>query len=531
MPEIKGTVGNRLRVMIADDASVMRARLRRMLEDSDAFDIAGEGGNGEKAVQLADLFQPDVLSPPAVYPEPDAFRLAFDHAPTGMAVLDREGRFQEVNEAFCRLVARRPAALVGDHIDEISHPDDIGRHAGLRLHMLRSLGDGCTNPAELTLIRPGGHLTWTMVTWCVRRTGDGSPEGFVAQLVDISERKLAEVTRARAEGMPECHERELGQSSADLAPFATFEGPGRVPARLETVALDLLLVEDDDGHARLVEETLAGGADGVYRLRRAHDLAGARIELQSHRTDCILLDLFLPDGQGLEALAQLVTLEPLVPIVILTSLADEQLGLQAVHQGAQDYLVKGTIDGPRLSRSLRHAIERKSLEARFAEQALHDPLTGLANRTLLFDRLRLEIARTARSGAGVAVFYLDVDGFKGINDQWGHDAGDEVLVRVARRLSRLVRPGDTVGRIGGDEFVVVCCGLETAADLDQMQARIADAVGRPMPLGGGTEVVTASIGAAIGLGPAEEPEAIIRRADDAMYQAKRRRRLAHSTPD
>ena len=252
---------------------------------------------------------------------------------------------------------------------------------------------------------------------------------------------------------------------------------GSAPGRI----LDVLLVEDDDDHARLVEETCRARrlpAPGrPYRLRRVSDLAGARVELDRHRADCILLDLFLPDGQGLESLTQLTTLDPLVPIVILTSLADEQLGLQAVHEGAQDYLVKGTVDGPRLSRSLRHAIERKALEARFAEQALHDPLTGLANRTLLLDRIRLELARPAGRAAG-----------------WRSSTSTSTTSRrsttggATTRATRswcgwpagwpgTVRPGDTVGRIGGDEFVVVCGGLESA-----------DALGRdagPHRAGGG----------------------------------------------
>jgi diguanylate cyclase (GGDEF)-like protein/PAS domain S-box-containing protein len=433
-----------------------------------------------------------------------------------MAVVDIACQFLEVNEAFLRIVGRR-AGLVGTGLDEISHPDDLERHAGLRLGLLRTPDDLAGAVGELRLVRADGRVASTVVTWCLLGTGEGSPARFLAQVVDVTEREQTAVTRARAEDL---------RARADQHRMALVPDPdaGLAPEK----QLDVLLVEDDDAHARLVAETLALGFGTAYRLRRAHDLAGARAELDLGPTDCILLDLFLPDGQGLESLRQLTTLAPLVPIVILTSLADEQLGLLAVHEGAQDYLVKGTIDGPRLARALRHAIERKALQARFAEQALHDPLTGLANRTLLFDRLRLEIARTGRSGFGVAVFYLDVDGFKSINDRLGHDAGDEVLVRVAGRLRRLVRPGDTVSRIGGDEFVVVCGGLAPGIDMDRMQARIEETVGRPLQLRGGTELVTASVGMAVA-GSTDAPEAVISRADEVMYQAKRRRHEVERT--
>ena len=716
-------------------------------------------------------------------PGQEWFHLAFDHAPIGMALLDVDGRFQKVNDAFCRIVARPESHLMGTSVDSIGHPGDVDRHAGFRRRLLA--GDGPHFEDEHRFVRADGHIASTVVTWSLLREDGGSPACFVCHALDVTDRKQAEVTSARAEELRERYEKELARSNAELAQFATiaahdlksplqvisgfaglleqtqgeqldergqeflafilrsatrmnvliddllayakvgaerrrhvpvpldelvnevvvaveaeltasggsvehenlpvvtgdptlflhviqnlvanglkfvaagtvprirvtasrmvnawcvdvadngigievqyrghifgmfqrlhrndYEGTGiglaickriveqrggsiwveenpgggsrfrftipdelgvprietpdvavrDLPARGEPVEdvpldfspepppaasrsaasggsaagrmVDVLLVEDDDDHARLVEEILIGevaaggvspiapdGASSGYRLRRVSDLAGARVELDRHRADCILLDLFLPDGQGLESLTHLTTLDPMVPIVILTSLAEEQLGLQAVHEGAQDYLVKGTVDRPRLSRALRHAIERKALEARFAEQALHDPLTGLANRTLLLDRIRLELARAGRVG-GVALFYLDVDDFKAINDRWGHDAGDEVLVRVARRLSRTVRPGDTVGRIGGDEFVVVCGGLEGSEALAEMQDRIAQAVARPLLLGGGTELVTASVGVSIGKGMAEEPEALIRRADEAMYEVKRRR--------
>jgi diguanylate cyclase (GGDEF)-like protein/PAS domain S-box-containing protein len=162
------------------------------------------------------------------------------------------------------------------------------------------------------------------------------------------------------------------------------------------------------------------------------------------------------------------------------------------------------------------ALARLRSEQQMRYEALHDPLTGLANRTLLRDRLEHAVARSARGDAAAGVLFIDLDEFKRINDLYGHAAGDTVLAELARRLRQAVRPADTVARLGGDEFVVVCEDVdeETALALGR---RLDEAIRRPVPVPGGEHLLTASIGIALG---GDDPESMLAAADAAVYQAK-----------
>lgn len=155
-------------------------------------------------------------------------------------------------------------------------------------------------------------------------------------------------------------------------------------------------------------------------------------------------------------------------------------------------------------------------------RALHDHLTGLPNRDLLLDRLDGALSRQAREGSAVGVLFLDLDGFKDINDRHGHAAGDAVLVETAARLHRAMRDADSVGRFGGDEFVVVCNGLEDEPTLDEICARIQDIVARPYELENEAVTVTTSVGAVLEWDHGMPPQQLIERADSLMYAAKRR---------
>jgi diguanylate cyclase (GGDEF)-like protein len=209
-----------------------------------------------------------------------------------------------------------------------------------------------------------------------------------------------------------------------------------------------------------------------------------------------------------------------VPVVVLSADEDEELAVQAVNEGAQDYLVKRHAHGPLLVRSIRYAIERKRAELELAHRATHDALTGLPNRALLRDRLELTLARVERRARGCGVLFLDLDGFKAVNDSFGHDVGDALLVAVGERLRALVRPSDTVARFGGDEFVVLCDDLLGPEEATKVADRIVTALADPLEVDGKEHVVGVSIGVALADGREEGADALIRRADEAMYAVK-----------
>ena len=171
------------------------------------------------------------------------------------------------------------------------------------------------------------------------------------------------------------------------------------------------------------------------------------------------------------------------------------------------------------------ALERELDARRLAHQATHDPLTGVGNRAALLDRLNVVLARARRSGHPVAVLYCDLDGFKAVNDQFGHDRGDRLLVEVADRIKRAVRPSDTLSRTGGDEFVIVCEDLGSPDQAGVIAARVIEAIeGSPVMLGDLRLDVGVSVGLALADPVLDDPDRVLRNADLAMYEMKERRR-------
>jgi diguanylate cyclase (GGDEF)-like protein/PAS domain S-box-containing protein len=184
-------------------------------------------------------------------------------------------------------------------------------------------------------------------------------------------------------------------------------------------------------------------------------------------------------------------------------------------------LVSGT-GGPNgdVRAFVRDITDRRAHERRLAELAVTDALTGLPDRSVLLDRLNEGLARLTDRHGAVGVLFVDVDRFKAVNDELGHEAGDQLLVSVAQRLRSAVRPADTVARLGGDEFAVVCTDLGGLADARLVAERILSALSAPIPLGAMEHEVCVSIGVAVTLDPSDEAEAIVRHADRAMYRAK-----------
>jgi two-component system cell cycle response regulator len=283
----------------------------------------------------------------------------------------------------------------------------------------------------------------------------------------------------------------------------------------------VLLVEDSPVQARVVAAQLEQGWGTPDTTEIAASLAAA-IDKLSHATfNCVLLDLGLPDADGLEAVKRIRMTAPGVAIVVLSGQEDENLALLAVREGAQDYLVKGRVDHNHIVRAISYAIERKQHEAVLVHQALYDGLTGLANRAQLLSRIEIAVARCQRHGETSAVIFLDLDGFKPVNDQYGHAIGDRVLVEVARRLEHIaIRRTDLVARLGGDEFVVLCEDT-TSAQAQEIVSLMRSAVTAPIDIGATTRLsVGMSVGVAIAQTPDTSPADLLRDADAAMYTDK-----------
>jgi len=188
----------------------------------------------------------------------------------------------------------------------------------------------------------------------------------------------------------------------------------------------------------------------------------------------------------------------------------------------QGEVEQGPGEKTRLVGTLLDITGRKELERRLEHQAYHDPLTGLPNRTLLNDRLKIALSRTQRKGGRVAVLILDLDGFKEVNDTLGHRAGDVMLKEVAGRLSASLRPHDTAARLGGDEFVVL---LDQASEAEaaKVAQRMISAVKAPHEIRGQQTRIDASVGIVLS-GEERNPDWLLRAADVAMYEAKRQGR-------
>jgi diguanylate cyclase (GGDEF)-like protein len=296
----------------------------------------------------------------------------------------------------------------------------------------------------------------------------------------------------------------------------------------------VLLLSGDYGTARQIDELLRATWSQAHLVTHATWDAAAAEALLDHPGCCVLLDAAPAQEPGEDPLTLLEYVRmsaPDAPIVLLSSDEDEDLTLKAVRNGAQDCLIKSELEPVLLRRALIRAIERKRAETELAHQAMHDQLTGLPNRALFLDRLGVALERSRRSGAPLAVLFLDFDNFKEINDTRGHAAGDRVLSTLGARLSGLLRPMDTVARFGGDEFTFLFEGITSEHEVMLIADRICQAAGRSINVDGVPLTATVSVGIAMVGDPTVSPDTIIREADAAMYRAKDRGRARYELFD
>ena len=287
----------------------------------------------------------------------------------------------------------------------------------------------------------------------------------------------------------------------------------------------ILIVDDRQSNVFLLGEMLRDA--GYARIASTSDPQTVCALHQENRYDLILLDLHMPGMDGFQVMEGLKAIETdgYLPVLVIAAQPDHRL--RALASGAKDFISKpfNLMEAKsRIHNMLEVRLLYKQLEhsSRTLESlALHDALTGLPNRRLLLDRLASSVAHAHRNKGTMAVMYLDLDGFKQINDSLGHAAGDTLLGMVASRLVAMLRQEDTVARMGGDEFVIALWELSHAEDVGELASKVIQALSQPYDIEGRSVNVSASVG--IGIYPTHggEPETLLKNADMALLEAKR----------
>ncbi|MDB5074371.1 MAG: cph2 2 [Chloroflexi bacterium] len=397
--------------------------------------------------------------------------------PIGLALQAPDGRYLRVNPALCALLGYSEAELLGRAFRDITHPDDLGADLDQARAMLA--GETATYQTEERYIRKDGATVWVLLSVSLVRAEDGQPAYFIAQTQDISAQKAAE-ERLIAE-------RDLLQTLIDAIPDAIY---------VEDEQLRFLRV--NLAHAHLLgaatTEELLGKTDSDYF---PPELARQFSEQERHLIatgEPIINDL--EDQSSFNPKAQWI-LASKVPL----RRGDKVVGLVGIS---------------------RDITELKRAEDRLRHLALHDSLTNLPNRTLLHERIASAFGPGADPLRPLALLLLDLDHFKEINDAFGHHRGDVLLREAADRLLGVVRPGDTVARLGGDEFAVLLPGADKE-EAGRVSAAIRATLDAPLTIDGQQLRVGASVGIALAPAHGTVGTTLLRRADMAMYAAKRGR--------
>ena len=301
----------------------------------------------------------------------------------------------------------------------------------------------------------------------------------------------------------------------------TLEGPRQAEGTV-------LVVDDDDGVRQSLIDVLASAGIRAVGAGRRDEALGLQA---AYEPAVVVVDYRLPDGSGIDLARELKERDAEAPVLLLTGYASLDSAVAAVGQ-LDAYLIKPVAPQTFLQ-TIRNALARRGLVAENrslverlqrlnAYQALYDPLTGLPNRALLDDRLSQALAAARRTGSCLAVLFVDLDGFKIVNDLFGHHVGDQLLREMADRLAAARRQSDTVARFGGDEFVVVCPDIHTSAAACRIAEHLVRELSQPADVEGVEHRLTASVGIAVTAPGAvsQSPETLLRNADTAMYRAK-----------
>ncbi len=297
--------------------------------------------------------------------------------------------------------------------------------------------------------------------------------------------------------------------------------------------LNVLWVESARKPSEFPENLSIGPGTNPIAITRVGKLSLALQCLAQEKYDAFVLDLDLLDTHGSETINSLQTAMGRLPIVILARLGYEDVALQAMQHGAQDYILKHDLTDALLVSAIQKSVARKQAERNFTYIAQTDCLTDVANRALFVDRFQLAVARSKRRGQTVAVMHIGLDRFTEVNDTFGREGGDDALRTAALRLKTSVREVDTVARLQGDEFLILLEALANPSDYSIVCERILDNLSKPIPVGDQGTTLTASIGVTLIPAEGRSIEDVLRETETAMATCKEQGGNAYRlyTPD
>ena len=448
------------------------------------------------------------------------FRSVFERASVGITMMAPDGRLIDVNDAFCATVGYRHDELVGLASRDITYPDDID--ADWRLMQRMMAGEIERYEIEKRYLRKNGEAAWVNLSVTKMLTAGGALDYFVAIVKDIHARKQAEASLAalRHELAHRVEQRTAELHIANEMLSYSVTQQVRFQQALVKRETELSAVIENANDAYVCID--AAGVISAWNQQAQEVFGWSALEAIGCRLDQLIIPTHLRAAHRAGMQRDLACGS--------STLLNQRIELPAIRRDGSEVPMEVRIQaldigGTKIFSAFLHDIsKRKQVEQARECEARHDLLTGLPNRRALFEMLPQALARSDRNDNALVLFFLDLDGFKEVNDSWGHEAGDQVLQEVARRLSEGRRKIDSVARLAGDEFTVVLEGLaiEGRASAVEIAETLLASLCRPFQIGAGAVQISASIGIAFHLPGADvSADELLKIADSAMYEAKR----------